>query len=199
MSAAHKLTPFLTRVPAKKPVITVAQPYPLLDPGEYIATCTEADFEWARAFGAWKVRLVLEPQNYAGRPYTGKLCKFLDLGRILKHPTRDRAAHFRMLWVEVNGDQPTRADVDVSVFVGRLYQITVETVATNRKSEPLPPEHWYSIVRKIRSLAPSNPSTLITRGTLEPFNRPTEQPRKPTPRQRDAVVQEREERKDEFG
>lgn len=160
VSTAHKLTPFPirsresllapTRSPAKKPVITVAEPYPLLDPGEYTAVCIEADFEWSKRFSAWKVRLVLEPQDYTGRPYTGRLCKFLDLGKNPHAPYAGPRSAFRMLWVEVNGEQPTRPDVDVSVFVGRLYRISVETVATNRKSESLSPEHQYSIVRKIR-------------------------------------------------
>src|SRR5215467_10703120 len=65
---------------ANKPVITVSAPYPLLDPGTYLAVCTEATFEWARQWKKWIVRLVLDPQNYLGRPYRGDLCKFLSLG-----------------------------------------------------------------------------------------------------------------------
>jgi hypothetical protein len=41
---------------------------PLLDPGEYVALCTEASFEWARRWSAWKARLALEPRRRA--PHT---------------------------------------------------------------------------------------------------------------------------------
>jgi hypothetical protein len=179
MNTAQKLTTFLsrnressaaaTRVPVKKPVIMVAEPYPLLDPGEYVAVCTQATFEWAKRFGAWKVRLALEPQDYTGRPYRGTLCKFLDLGKNPQVPYAGPRSAFRMLWVEVNGEQPTRPDVDLAVFAGRSYRITVETVTKNRNGEPLAPEHWYSIVRGIHSFTPSipfNPLNLGNRGNL---------------------------------
>ena len=159
MSSTAKVMPFATREGAagKKPVITLAEPYPLLDPGEYFAVCTDANFEWAKQFSAWKVRLVLEPQNYAGRPYTGKLCKFLDLGKNPTAPYAGPRSAFRMLWVEVNGEQPTRPEADVSMFARRLYKITVETVTKNRRNEELAPEHWYSIVRTIHHVALSTP------------------------------------------
>jgi hypothetical protein len=35
--------------PMKPPIqIALSEPYPLLDPGAYIAICSEADFAWAR-------------------------------------------------------------------------------------------------------------------------------------------------------
>jgi len=145
--------------PRQKPLIAVAQPYPLLDPGEYIAVCTNADYEWAKRFSAWKARLVLEPHDYAGRPYVGKLCKFFDLGKNPQGPYAGPRSGFRMLLVEVNGGQPTHADVDMSVFVNRRYRVVIETVTKNRDGESLPAQHWYSIVRKICSAAPSTPST----------------------------------------
>jgi hypothetical protein len=150
-----------------KPLITLAEPYPLLDPGKYIANCPAADFEWAKRFGAWKVRLVFEPQNYTGRPYSGKLCKFFDLGKNPQKPFAGPRSAFRMLYVEVNGEQPTRPDVDVTVFVGHLYTISVETVNKNRNNLPLSAEHWYSTVRQIHLVAPSTPSNLLTLGNLE--------------------------------
>jgi len=165
------------RIRSAKPLITLAEPYPLLDPGEYIALCPEADFAWAKRFGAWKVRLVLEPQDYAGRPYTGTLCKFFDLGKNPQVPYAGPRSAFRMLYVEVNGDQPTRSDVDVTVFQGHLYKISVGTVNKNRDNEPLPAEHWYSTVRKIHLAAPSAPFNLRNCGNLRNLgNLPTDQP-----------------------
>jgi hypothetical protein len=146
-----------------KPAIKLAPPYPLLDPGDYFAICTEADYAWAGKWGKWKVRLVLEPQNYQGRAYTGRLCKFLGLGDNRKAPYAGPRSHFRMLWVEVNGEQPTGPEcIDLSTFVGREYRITVETVTEtvkNGKREPLAPAHWYSIVREIHPVATLNPLT----------------------------------------
>src|SRR4051812_1752202 len=65
----------------KQPAIVLSDPFPLLDPGPYVARCTEATYDWARQWNKWIARLVLEPQNYKGRPYTGRLCKFLGLGK----------------------------------------------------------------------------------------------------------------------
>jgi hypothetical protein len=159
----------------RKPVIKVAEPYPLLDPGEYVALCTEAAFEWARRWSTWKARLVLEPQDYRGRPYTGRLCKFLGLGKNPEAPYAGPRSEFRLLLVEVNGEQPTQPDVnDLTIFAGRLYQITVETVSKNGKGEPLASVHWYSTVRKIHAVAPSTPFNLRNSGNLG--NPPTDQP-----------------------
>src|SRR5713101_2308399 len=133
-----RLTPFpvlggeratSNRQTAPKPAIRVAEPYPLFDPGGYVALCTEASFEWARRWSTWKARLVLEPQDYQGRPYTGRLCKFLGLGKNPEAPYAGPRSDFRVLLVEVNGEQPTRPDLDtVTIFAERLYRIKVETV-----------------------------------------------------------------------
>jgi hypothetical protein len=124
---------------------------------------------------------VLEPLNYEGRPYSGRLCKFLGLGKDPQKPYAGPQSHFRYLLVEVNGEQPTAASVDMEIFVAVLYDIEVETVKTGRDGKPYSPEHWYSIVREIhpckqgsdctRTLQPSNPvpfnpSTLGTQTTL---------------------------------
>ncbi len=144
--------------PDQKPAIKVAAPYPLLDPGDYTALCTEASFEWARQWGCWKARLVLEPQDYEGRAYTGRLCKFINLGKNQAEPYVGMRSYFRMLLVEVNGEQPIRSDLDdMSIFENCLYQITVETVVKNRKCELLAPEHHYSIVRNIHPCKLSRP------------------------------------------
>lgn len=196
-SERHSTT---TPRPANKPAIKASDPYPLLDPGEYVALCTEADYAWARHLGMWKARLTLDPQDYRGRPYTGKLCKFLGLGKNPEAPYAGPRSDFRALLVEVNGAQPTRPDVDVAVFAGRLYEITVETVTKNRKAEQLASEHWYSTVRKIHPLSasrPFNPKNLGNSG-----NPLTDQPSNVgnLPLGRRCVVGETEQtKKDEFG
>ena len=74
-------------------MITVSEPFPLLDPGEYVAVCTEATAAWARQWKKHIARLVLEPANYQGRPYRGQLCAFLGLGKNPEHvPMQDRKA-----------------------------------------------------------------------------------------------------------
>ena len=208
MSIPHRLSSFSVGVEerlapdrrsAPKPAIRIAEPYPLLDPGEYVALCTEASFEWAQRFSAWKVRLVLEPQDYRGRPYTGKLCRFLNLGKNPQAPYAGPRSDFRMLLVEVNGAQPTRPDVDVAVFSGRFYRIAVETVTKNRKGEQLAPEHWYSIVRDIHPVAPSRPINRCNSGNLE--NPLTDQPSNLVnlPLGKRRSTQDGEEQKDQFG
>ena len=164
------------------PTITLSEPFPFLDPaGQYVARCTEATFAWARQWKKWIARLVLEPLNYEGRPYSGRLCKFLGLGKDPQKPYAGPQSHFRRLLVEVNGEQPTAQDVSMEIFVRVLYDIEIVTVKTDRDGKPRPPEHWYSIVREIhpckrgsdgtRTLepsnpVPSNPSTLGTQTTL---------------------------------
>jgi hypothetical protein len=119
-------------------------------------------------------RLVLEPQNYRGRPYTGRLCKFMGLGRDAEKPFAGPQSDFRRLYVEVNGAQPTSQDVSIEIFAGRFYEIEVETVTKDRNLKERQPEHWYSIVREIHAAAPTlqhsnsssfNPSTLRTQTT----------------------------------
>ncbi len=148
------------------PAITLSDPFPLLDPGSYVALCPEATYAWARQWKKWIARLVLEPQNYQGRAYTGRLCKFLGLGKDPQQPYAGPQSHFRRLLVEVNGEQPTRADASIDVFVGVLYDIEVVTVTKDRDGKPRPPEHWYSIVREIH---PCKSGSATTR-TSQPFN-----------------------------
>lgn len=133
-----------------KPLVGLSAPYPLLDPGDYIALCSGADFAWARQWKKWIAKLELEPLNYSGPRYAGKLCKFLGLGRNPDQPYAGPQSEFRRLLVECNGDQPliTVFD-DFGIFVGREYDISVETVKTDRHGKPRLPVHWYSIVRSI--------------------------------------------------
>ncbi len=163
------------------PPITLSEPFPLLDDGQYVARCTEATFAWARQWNKWMARLVLEPLNYQGRPYSGRLCKFLGLGKDPQKPYAGPQSDFRQLLVEVNGAQPTAQAAGMEVFVHVLYEIEVVTVKKDREGKPRPAEHWYSIVREIhpykqgsertRTLQPSNPvpfnhSTPRTQTTL---------------------------------
>ena len=134
---------------SSKHVVTLSEPYPLLDPGEYLALCTEATFAWARQWKKWMARLVLEPQDYPGRPYQGKLCKFLSLGRDPDKPFAGHHSDFRKLYVEVNGSQPAGSEVTMRIFVGIAYEIVVETVTKDRHGKERRPEHCYSTVREI--------------------------------------------------
>src|SRR5215831_20386626 len=136
-----------------KHVVTLSAPYPQLDPGSYLAVCTEASFAWARQWKKWMARLVLEPQNYTGRAFTGNLCKFLSLGRDLQRPYAGPHSDFRRLYVELNGDQPSAPEVTMRIFEGRWYEITVETVKLDRNGKERRPEHWYSVVREIHPAA----------------------------------------------
>ena len=154
--------------------ITLSEPFPLLDPGGHVAVCSEATFAWARQWKKWIARLVLEPQNYQGRPYTGRLCKFLGLGKDPERPYAGPQSHFRHLLVEVNGGQPSSPNAGTDIFVGVFYDIEVVTVTEDRNGNARKAEHWYSIVREIhpckappcsRTSQPSNP---------EPFNPSTQ-------------------------
>jgi hypothetical protein len=167
----------------KKPPIQIAlsDPYPFLDPGTYIAVCSEADFTWSQQWKKWIARLVLQPENYYGPRYIGRLCKFLGLGKDPQRPYAGPQSHFRRLLVEVNGAQPPSLESGVEIFVGVRYEIEVETVKADRHGKPLNPAHWYSIVRGIHpckhgvsglstaqpvNLRPFNPSTQGTLATL---------------------------------
>jgi hypothetical protein len=147
------------------PTIELSEPFPLLDPGQYVAACTEATFAWARQWSKWIARLVLEPQNYQGRPYNGRLCKFLGLGKNRERPYAGPQSHFRLLYVEVNGDQPPSLKAGMEIFVGIRYEIEVVTVKTDRNGNPRSPEHWYSIVKGIHPCKPGR----ITSQPLNPI------------------------------
>ena len=117
---------------SKSLAITLSEPYPLLDPGTYVAFCSEADFAWARQWKKWIAILAMEPEDYPGPSYNGRLCKFLGLG---KNPLKAYAgpqSHFRRLLVEVNGDQPAQLETGVEIFVGYRYEIEVVTVKMDR-------------------------------------------------------------------
>jgi hypothetical protein len=159
--------------------ISVGEPRPLLDEGDVLARCTDATCAWSRRWKKWIVRLVMEPLDYDGRPYTGSLCKFLSLGTNPKKPHAGQQSQFRRLWVEVNGAQPTGTDVQLGIFVGHLFKVAVATVKKDRNDEAVAPAHWYSIVREIsfcraevRPLERANLPTLKhgNTATRQPFN-----------------------------
>jgi|SRR5271157_460681 len=147
-------------------MISVEEPRPLLDEGEYLARCTDVTFAWSRRWKKWIVRVVLEPLNYYGRPYTGSLCRFLSLGTNPKKPHAGQQSNFRKLWVEINGGQPISGQVELGLFIGYVFKIVVATVKQDRNGEAIAPEHWYSTVREIsfcsdmRTLEHSNTRTL---------------------------------------
>jgi len=135
---------------SNKPTITLSEPYPYLTPGNYVARCTAADFAWAIRWKKWIAKLDLEPQNYNGPRYPGKLCKFLGLGRNPGKPHAGPRTDFWQLWVEANGDQPLSLETsDLEIFVGKLYDISVETVTKDRNGVSRLPVHHYSVVRSI--------------------------------------------------
>jgi len=138
-------------------VILLSAPYPLLDEGCYLASCIEATFAWARQWKKWIARLVLEHVNYTGRPYTGKLCKFLSLGCDPNRPFAGQHSLFRQLWVSVNGAQPASSEVTLRIFQGVLFCLSVETVKKDRHGNQRAPEHWYSVVRAIHPARPDCP------------------------------------------
>jgi len=143
--------------------VSLEAPRPFLNEGPYMATCTEATCAWSRRWSKWICRLVMEPINYTGRPYTGRLCKFLQLGSNPKMPHAGQQSDFLKLLVAVNGAQPVNGDGDLAIFVGRIFKIEVRTVkevfvgkkereAAIRvgkeppEKKPLPAECWYSVV-----------------------------------------------------
>jgi hypothetical protein len=134
---------------SQRPSIALSGPYPLLDPGNYLALCSAADFAWAHQWKKWIAKLELQPENYVGHPYIGTLCKFLGLGKNVAKPYAGPQSDFRRLLVEANGDQPPSLEADVDIFVGLLYEIEVETVTKDRNGKPRLPVHWYSVVRSI--------------------------------------------------
>jgi hypothetical protein len=153
----------------KQPPITLDEPRPLLGPGHYVALSVEAAYAWSRQWRKWIARIVFVPQNYQGRPYTGRLCAFLGLGKNQERPYAGSQSRFRRLFVEVNGAQPTAANVGIEVFVGVRYEIEVVTVTQDRNGKQVPPEHWYSVVREIHpckaghiDISASQPSSFLT-------------------------------------
>jgi hypothetical protein len=150
----------------QSPTISLSEPFPLLDSDWYVALCSEATFAWARQWKKWIARLVLEPVNYQGRPYSGRLCKFLGLGKDPQKPHAGQQSHFRQLLVEVNGEQPANGIAAIEIFVGALYDIEVVTVKTDREGKLRSPEHWYSVVRAIRLHKPSGTPTLQPSNTV---------------------------------
>jgi hypothetical protein len=196
-------------------MISVEEPRPLLNEGKYRARCTAATIAWSRRWKKWIVKLHMEPLDYAGRPYSGQLCRFLSLGTDPKRPRAGQGSRFRTLWVEVNGGQPTQGEVDLGIFEGAIFEIVVRTVKTRADKDrtPIPPEHWYSVCDEVifckgaqRTLEHSNtrtpqhsntaPSNLLTLNqTQQHHNTPT--PRVPAPRSaaREDVLEDLEIRK----
>jgi hypothetical protein len=155
--------------------ITLAEPFPLLEEGSYLALCEEATFAWARQWKKWMARLVMQPHNYTGRPYSGRLCKFLSLGTNPSTPHAGPQSDFRRLYVEVNGAQPVGSQVSVEIFVGVLFDITVETVKRDRTGKDRSPAHWYSVVREIHLAANTLTFQPANTSTFQHLNLPTQQ------------------------
>lgn len=104
-----------------------------------MARCVEATCEWSRRWREWVAILKMDPLDYAGKPYVGRLCKSFNLGQDPKRPHAGAGSQFRKTWVEVNGAQPTNAETTLAVFVGRIFEIEVSTVRMNREQKPIAP------------------------------------------------------------
>jgi hypothetical protein len=148
--------------------ISVEEPRPLLDEGEYLARCSDATVAWARRWKKWISRLVLEPLDYNGQPYTGSLCKFLQLGSNRQRPHAGQQSQFRKLWVEVNGAQPSGGELSLEIFIGHLFRISVQTVVADKDGKKISPVHHYSVVRGI-----SFDGDVLTREHSQHSNAPT--------------------------
>jgi hypothetical protein len=155
--------------------ITLAEPFPLLDEGTCLALCEEATFAWARQWKKWMARLVMQPQNYTGRPYSGRLCKFLSLGSNPGTPHAGPQSDFRRLYVEVNGAQPVGSQVTVEIFIGLSFDISVETVKRDRNGKDRNPSDWYSVVREIHFAANTPTFQPANTSTFQHLNLPTQQ------------------------
>jgi hypothetical protein len=129
--------------------ISIEAPRPLLDEGEYVAQCTDATVAWARRWKKWIVRLVMVPVDYRGQSYRGDLCKFLSLGQNPNSPHAGAQSEFRKLWVACNGAPNTSSEVDLGMFVGKFFQISIGTVRADRNGKPIDPALWYSVVREV--------------------------------------------------
>jgi hypothetical protein len=170
-----------------KIMISVEEPRPLLDEGNHLATCIDATCAWSRRWKKWIVVLKMEPLDYHGRSYSGTLCKFLALGTNPKRPHAGQQSQFRALWVEVNGAQPTGSDVDLGIFVGHTFKVSIQTVRQDRNGKKISPAQWYSIVREIsfcteaRTLEHANLRTRehSNTATLQHANTATPQPSNP--------------------
>jgi hypothetical protein len=162
--------------------ISVEEPRPLLDEGEYVARCSDATIAWARRWKKWISRLVLEPVNYNGRPYTGSLCKFLQLGSNPKKPHAGQQSQFHKLWVEVNGAQPNNGELTLELFIGHLFKISVQTVRADKDGKKIAAVHHYSVVREILfadALTREHLQHANTPNTDNTYNTPTQLTREP--------------------
>lgn len=133
--------------------ISLSEPRPLLDEGEYLASCTQATVAWSRRWSKWVAKLVMKPTNYEGRSYTGDLCKFFNLGRDKQGPHAGHGSEFRKVLVQLNGDQPVNSAAELSLFEGRIFQVEVVTIKGRKEQtgefKNFATCDWYSRVRKI--------------------------------------------------
>ena len=159
--------PTLTRVS-----ISLAEPRPLLDEGDYVALCTKATVAWSRRWSKWVAKLVMHPTNYEGRPYTGNLCKFFNLGRDRQGPHAGQGSEFRKLVVQLNGDQPANSGAELSMFEGQTFHIEVVTIKGRKEQtgefKNFAACDWYSRVRRIAPAADDESTNLLIHQSANP-------------------------------
>ena len=115
----------------------------------------------AHQWRQWKARLVLDPKStailalaglylrekYSGKPYTGRLCRFFNLGQDRNKPHAGSGSYFRALWVEVNGGQPVGPlDMDISTNISTELRLSL---LRKTGTALIDQANWYSIVREI--------------------------------------------------
>lgn len=121
-------------------------PYPLLPPGRYQAQCTYARIYFDPQFKSWKA--ILRLRILLTRD---EICGFFHLGRCEKPKAGTRSRYWRA-WIIANDAQPMKRQVlSPRVFVGKIFEIEVETVerAFDQTMHPVPMR--YSTVRRILS------------------------------------------------
>jgi len=176
-------------------VIRLGKPRPVLPDGIYRAICTDADWAWTKRFKRNQVKFAFDtPLDYTGAKYAGELCAFCALGGEEGEPYASPGGKFYALWTQANGGAPTLPALTKSalkeMFETRLFEVEVETVKgswkrANKDDEDLPPELWYSVVRKFRlAPLPSQPGQPSQPGnhdnhpnhlTFQPVNKPHNQ------------------------
>jgi hypothetical protein len=196
-----------TSKPNDSAVIRFGRPRPLLPEGTYHAVLRSADWAWTRRDQRNQARFLFDPPlDYDGPTYPGDLCALYPLSGEEGQPYASPGSKFYALWSQTNGSAPALAALTKAalkeMFEGHVFEIEVGTVKRSWKAkkdeQDLPPELWYSVVRKFRLASvsqeepvqprqPVQPSQPGNQGnqpnllTLEPENKPCNQPTIPVP------------------
>jgi hypothetical protein len=125
-------------------------PRPLIPPGEYDAICTKAG---RREMVLWKRAVIaLEFRVFEGPYMNTQVERF--------YPAKNRVgrscAYYRE-WSIAAGRAPRRGErMRPSKFLGKLFRVEVQTVASDQRQNPLPPPVQYSKVARLLELLATN-------------------------------------------